>query len=326
LLIEWIPTMKFEYSPIATTPMPPSPTLLLAKRFWADLTWDSVYTYIFNSNQYPFWTVVQVVWSVYVVERSVRVKRPRRGKARCLLNWLGRFALSFAVAFLGGEAYAQFLGGESPLFVRREPLVIFVVTFGLVTLTPFGSDSQLFNIFGFAIALLQAGNQVRFYRVAFNGMKKWPVHQTIPIAYGFSALDMVIEGFFRPLVGGEETPLSNGAVIYRGFLLALVHWLFTHDNQFTRWIGLCKTKSKPLSLLVLAIGGWTALLVLVDAARGWRKPPRRRKAQSARQQNLAADHRGEEGPDASDHRGEEDQDPPNCCEEGQGADASPENQ
>jgi hypothetical protein len=80
-----------------------------------------VYAYIFGSNQHPFWTVVQIVWSVYVVERSVRVKRPRRGKARRLLKWLGRFALSFAIAFWGGETDALFLGRKSPLFAKRAP-------------------------------------------------------------------------------------------------------------------------------------------------------------------------------------------------------------
>jgi hypothetical protein len=289
-----------------------SSALDLVKGYFREISWTSCYNLVFGSRQFPFWSFVQIIWSCYVVERSTRVKPKSYGKIRLVLNWVLRLLLSFAVSFGSREAYAKFVDRPSPLSANRQLLIIFAVTFVLITLSPFDIVYKLVNVFGFLLAFLQACNQVRLFTLTLRGIKGFETYQLVPIAYGFSGLDIAIEGFFRPLIGGDETPLSNGALFYRGFLLTIAHRLLTHKNQFTPWIGTHEAK-RALVELASVMGGCTALLVLNTALRNWGKQPKKQKKRKPRPQQpkLPTPPPSEELPTAAD--GDEERDDDQDC-------------
>jgi hypothetical protein len=215
-----------------------------------------IYKLLFGSPPWPFWFCIHAVWCCAIVHRSC-LHTPRS-----VANHLKQLLLSAMMALGSRELYAVVFARPSPILNNLFLFPCFLAIFALMNAVPFDLFYRLVSlgIVHYFISLWEGFNQTRYltFILRADKSKSW---KQLPIALGFVVMDQVIEFLTRPLLSGEETPMSNGPTIFRTYMFSVVFWLATNQNPLTKYIGQWDIRLSALTLgFVLGIANAFSML------------------------------------------------------------------
>ena len=203
--------------------------------------YKDIYRVIFGTAQFPYWFTAQAIYACYAVKKSFA------RKPRTFSFFMRKLLLSFAMTFTSREIFAFTFKKLSPL--QHNPITagIFLLVFLLMNSTPFDAVYKLTGFLFYFVGLAQGFNQTRYFTLIIRNIKKYKEFagpRVLPVAIGFAVLDNAIELFLRPLLGGEETRVTNASLIFRSAIVMVVFWVSTNYNYFTQWIGIYNARTK----------------------------------------------------------------------------------
>ncbi|OHT17313.1 hypothetical protein TRFO_12452 [Tritrichomonas foetus] len=214
-----------------------------------------LYKLIYGTPQFPFWFCLQAIWSCYVVHRSCLKKK------RTISLYIRNFLLCSAMTFAPREIFAYLFHKLSPVVHNPVTLVIFIGIYLAVFLSPYNIVYQIINILYYFIGFLQGAHQTRFFTLILRTVKNIDPLRLLPIAIVFTISDQLIELFFRPILGGAETKMSNGVTIFRTCIFTLLFWITTYENSMSKYIGKYSIHITAL-VLSFALGLFNASAIL----------------------------------------------------------------
>ncbi|OHS94357.1 hypothetical protein TRFO_11222 [Tritrichomonas foetus] len=210
-----------------------------------------VYKLIFATQQFPFWSTIQAVWSCYVVHRSCRKKCSSSNWLQWVFLKIRNFILAFLITFSQRELFAFLFQKPSPLMRNHYLFYVFVGVFiSMQILYP------IVNFFYIFLGMLQGANQMRFFTLILRSVKGLDNVQIVPLAIFFGIMDQFIEFFLRPLLSGVQTKMSNEESIATTSFFFFLYWLVSNKI-------LIEIKIDKIHLTLLTV----ATLALFNASR-----------------------------------------------------------
>jgi hypothetical protein len=194
--------------------------------------YHEIYKYIFGSPQWPFWFVVQCVWSCYVVRRSCS------RQSRTVMNCVKQIFVACLMTFGSRELFGFLWKRPSPIRTHPEALGIFSVVFFVMTFSPFNVVFKVITFATLPLGLAQSFNVMRYYTLMHRAAKTLDRLNRLPVSVGFAVLDQVLEILLRGFLSGVETRLSNGQSVIITSFATVGWWLSTRRTKFTKWVGL----------------------------------------------------------------------------------------
>lgn len=181
----------------------------------------TVYKLVFGTAPFPFWTVVQILWSVYVVQHSYHFKK------RTSLQILYELVVSFIMVFATREMAAICFDKPSPIAHHPLSIVIFLFVFSLFELFNLSSKLHQTGI-DFAIQFLQSFNQLRLFTLFLRTVHLFDGVPLLAISLILSSLDQILEFIFRYSFKGNETGGSNWKTISSLYIFFSIYWFCVH--------------------------------------------------------------------------------------------------
>ena len=224
-------------------------------RMFATSGYKTLYKPIFGTPQFPFWLIIQCLYSCYVVHRSF-LRKPRTPPMI-----VKQIVVSFCMVFLPREIFAFMFSKLSPIIHNPLSIVCFVLVALAMNFFPFDVFYKATNSMYSLLGLLMGLNQTRFFTLILRSVKGMSSVKLVPIALLFTVMDQLIEISLRTLFKGNETKMSNLTTVFRTSVFSGVFWLATHDNLLSPYIGRYQIYVPALILgLVLGIANGTAIL------------------------------------------------------------------
>lgn len=181
----------------------------------------TVYKLVFGTAPFPFWIVIQILWSVYVVQHSYHHKK------RSNLQILYELIVSFTMSFATKEAIAICFEKSSPIANHPLSIIIYLFIFSFFEL--FNLSSKLHQTgLDFAIEFLQSFNQMRLFTLILRTVHSFDGVPLLIIALIFASLDQILEFIFRIALKGGETGGSNWKTISSLYIFFCIYWVCTH--------------------------------------------------------------------------------------------------
>ena len=200
-----------------------------------------VYNSVFNGPQFPFWTIVQIVWVVYVLHRSLRLTKPS------IRKYMTEFSVGIIMSFAGGELAAYKLHEKTPIAQNPFAPVIFGIVFAIFEVAPFDFIYIIVNRFYYFLGLLQGTNQARFFVYLTRRFEEKDLALIILIV----CLDQIAMRGFQSLLHGRQTPMANLNTIFRNVIFCYFFFGVTHKGRFADLIGLYPVEVPALFLCAM---------------------------------------------------------------------------
>ncbi|KAH0788825.1 hypothetical protein GPJ56_007507 [Histomonas meleagridis] len=140
------------------------------------------------------------------------------------------------MTFLPREIFAYISHKKSPTTSNPLILAIFGGVFVAMTLSPFDIFYKLTRLLYYFLGILQGINQTRLYTLILRTTQILG-NRSLVIALTFATMDQVLEIITRPLLGGQETRMSNITTVIRNLIFSSVYYASTHKTPFTKYIG-----------------------------------------------------------------------------------------
>lgn len=240
------------------------------KQTWQDFINEgylNLYEMIFKPPQFPYWFILQAIWSCYVVHRSTKELK------KTFSLWLRNLLISAMMSFAPRELYAYLFHKLSPLMKNPSMLLTFFAIYLTMSFCPYDLFYKIVNILYYFIGFLQGANQTRFFTLILRIQKDVSPFYLILIAMLFTTMDQIIELIFRPILNGEETKMSNISTILRTCLFSFIFYLTTYQNFITKYIGKYNIHITAL-ILVFTLGLFNAAAILnLDGQEKIMRPP-----------------------------------------------------
>ena len=192
-------------------------------------TTNDLFNLMFKSPQYPFWFYVQTLWSCYVVRKSCSKKK------KSVFLFIKNFVLCFMMIFLQRELFGLFINVTTPLQKNFSIFYIYSFIFVVFFLIPFNFNSIILSLFFVFITFLYGFNQARIFTLVLrNAPRDFDPFQLLPLCIIFGILDQFFEFFFRPLLSGNDTKLSNEKTMFISIIL-FIFLLRFDDSSHSRF-------------------------------------------------------------------------------------------
>ena len=188
-----------------------------------------VFRLINDSNQFPFFFVIQAIWCCYVMKKSYNQSKKTDQSAQknfAKLNFC--FLVALVMTFSSRELVAVITKrNASPIRSKPLQIPIFVLIFALMNFIPFDIIFKIVDVMYYFLGLLQGFNQMRLFLRVIEYSKKGNLYQTnfqsYFIATGAIIFEYVIECSMRRIIRTSPTKVSNGRAIIRTVLICLIY-------------------------------------------------------------------------------------------------------
>lgn len=181
----------------------------------------TIYKIVFGTPPFPFWVLIQILWSVYIVQHSYH------NKARSKSQILYELAVSFTMTFVTKEVIAICFDKSSPILSHPLSIVIFLLIFSIFEY--FNLSSKLHKSgLDFAIGFLQSLNQMKLFTLILRTVHVFDGVSLLFVALIFASFDQIIEFIFRFSSKGNETGGSNWKTLFSMYALFSIYWFCVH--------------------------------------------------------------------------------------------------
>jgi hypothetical protein len=221
--------------------------------------YETVAGFVFGSVQWPYWMLVQSVWSCVVVHRAA-LRDPRK-----LSHWLRQLLIAALMTFVPRELCALLLRMKSPVLEHPLSLVAFLATHAAIGLSPRDIVYRTLTFLHHLLSLAQAFNVIRLFRLIFRRLGSVPVRRRMTVAIGFSVMDQAIAIFGSRIFRLAATKLASTATIIITASVCIAHWVLTNRNRFSTTLGFYNERFAAL------IVGF--VMALINSAMGMQPQP-----------------------------------------------------
>lgn len=199
------------------------------------------YKFLYGTSQFPYWFLIQAVFSCYVVNKTIENIRKTK------LLYAQQLLTAFLMTFMPREIFAHMFKKLSPIKHNPQSIIIFL---GIYSLMCIPQIYKIINFFAKIVGMGQGVNIARFFTLALRNIKGIPVQLILPASVIFSVMDQLINLLFRTVYKQKDAEICNKNTILRASIINTIFWLFTHRNYFTQYIGI---HSLHFSALILAL-------------------------------------------------------------------------
>lgn len=221
----------------------------------------NIHRVINESPIFPFFFLVQALWSCYVVKLS-RFKKLNSNYYICLM-----FLSSLLLTFVPSILLHLLFDFKLELLEYKSEIVFFSIIFVSINWFPYDLFFKITNYFYYFLALFYGIRQERFYVGTFKRLKVRKYHENDLYLYVFASsltsLDFLIGIVYSRLTDGMDRKICSFISIFRTFVFCFLHYLLTNENAITKYISLY---SDPFADVMLAflLGTFNARTTLYE--------------------------------------------------------------
>ncbi|OHS94671.1 hypothetical protein TRFO_39165 [Tritrichomonas foetus] len=206
-----------------------------------------IYQSFFKSPQFPFWSIVQIVWSLYVLHRSFRMspKTPARYAKEFFLGIIMSFA-SREISSARIHQQAEYSHFTSPISEHPFLLLIYSFLFIIFEFFPYDLVYLIVNRFYYFVGLLQGTNQARYFVFLTQSLPQ----SQLPFVVVLSLMDQITERGWSAIMGGRLTPMSSFNTILRNLIFFAFFFGVTRKGKLADVFGLYSIEISSIFLAV----------------------------------------------------------------------------
>ena len=168
----------------------------------------NLYSLIFRFSQFPLFSVVQMIWSSYIIQQSYSKKK------KTIVTHICKLLLAFTMIFGPREVAALTIKFDSPLMNNLIQFPIFLVIYALINYSPKDIFPKIISYFTIPLGTIEGINYIRFFGLLWRKITKLNPFIKINICSTLALSDMIIEIISRLFLDGEETKHSNILIVF----------------------------------------------------------------------------------------------------------------
>ena len=228
---------------------------------------QEVFQVMNNFPQYPFFFLIELLWSCHVVKKSISTKKSENDSMlNRILQLMLCFLVSLVMTFAGRELSAQVFHKTSPISSKPILIPIFCGVYALMFLTPYDIFFKISSLLYYFTALFQGINEMRiFLRIIEWSKTKDFIYTNTSFGLYFGILIVefkyIVELCMRKFYHGKRTSITTFWQITKNALIVFTYYIAINYGEISKENRNLKI---PEILMGLAMGILNASAILSD--------------------------------------------------------------